>query len=66
VRQRAWKRAVEARIEQAVATLPEAAGPLNSEGLVLKALVALDERAPDYLTHLAGYLDTLLWLEEQS
>jgi hypothetical protein len=66
VRQRAWKRDVEARIEQAMATLPEAAGPLNSQGLVVKALVALDQRAPDYLEHLASYLDTLLWLEEQS
>ncbi len=66
VRQRAWKRDVEARIEQAVATLPEAAGPLNSQGLVVKALVALDHRAPEYLKHLASYLDTLLWLWEQS
>ncbi|MEE4249711.1 MAG: DUF2894 domain-containing protein [Alcanivoracaceae bacterium] len=66
VRQRVWQRDVEARIEQAVATLPEAAGPLNSQGLVVKALVALDQRAPDYLQHLASYLDTLLWLEEQS
>lgn len=66
VRQRAWKRDVEARIEQAVATLPESAGPLNSQGLVVKTLLALDQRAPDYLQHLASYLDTLLWLEEQS
>lgn len=66
VRQRAWKRDVEARIEQAMATLPEAAGPLNSQGLVVKALIALDQRAPEYLEHLASYLDTLLWLEEQS
>lgn len=66
VRQRAWKRDVEARIEQAVATLPESAGPLNSQGLVVKALLALDQRAPDYLAHLASYLDTLVWLEEQS
>ena len=66
VRQRAWKRDVEARIEQAVAMLPETAGPLNSQGLVGKALHALDQRAPEYLKHLASYLDTLLWLEEQS
>jgi hypothetical protein len=66
VRQRAWTRDVDARIAQAVSTLPDAAGPLNSQGLVLKALVALDQRAPDYLKHLASYLDTLLWLEEQS
>ena len=66
VRQRAWTREVETRIEQALATLPEAAGPLNSQGLVVKALLALDQRAPDYLKHLASYLDTLLWLEEQS
>lgn len=66
VRQRAWKRDVKSRIEQAMATLPESAGPLNSQGLVVKALVALDQRAPDYLEHLASYLDTLLWLEEQS
>ncbi|EAQ96841.1 DUF2894 domain-containing protein [Congregibacter litoralis] len=66
VRQRVWKRGVEARIAQAMATLPEAAGPLNSQGLVVKALVVLDERAPEYLEHLASYLDTLLWLEEQS
>jgi len=66
VRQRAWKRDVEARLEQAMATLPEAAGPLNSHGLVVKALLALDQRAPEYLEHLVSYLDTLLWLEEQS
>ena len=66
VRQRAWTRDVEMRIEQALATLPEAAGPLNSQGLVVKALLALDQRAPEHLQHLASYLDTLLWLEEQS
>jgi len=66
VRQRAWKRDVEQRIEQAFSTLPESAGPLNSQGLVAKALGALDQRAPEYLKHLASYLDTLLWLEEQS
>ncbi|WOJ94042.1 DUF2894 domain-containing protein [Congregibacter variabilis] len=66
VRQRTWKRDVEARIEQAMATLPEAAGPLNSQGLVVKALLALDQRAPNYLEFLVSYLDTLLWLEEQA
>jgi hypothetical protein len=65
VRQRVWSRDVEERIEQALAILPEAAGPLNSLGLVIKALLALDQRAPDYLKHLVSYLDTLLWLEEQ-
>lgn len=60
------KRDVEARIAQAMATLPESAGPLNSQGLVIKALAALDQRAPEYLEHLASYLGTLLWLEEQS
>ncbi|WOJ98532.1 DUF2894 domain-containing protein [Congregibacter brevis] len=66
VGQRVWKRDVEARIEQAMASLPESAGPLNSQGLIVKALVALDQRAPEYLEYLASYLDTLLWLEEQS
>lgn len=66
VRERAWTRDVEARIEEAVAILPESAGPLNSRGLVVKALLALDQRAPEYLKHLASYLETLLWLEEQS
>lgn len=66
VRHRAWKCDIEERIEQAFSTLPESAGPLNSQGLVAKALVALDTRAPEYLKHLASYLDTLLWLEEQS
>ncbi|MFK8040828.1 DUF2894 domain-containing protein [Congregibacter sp.] len=66
VGQRVWKRDVEARIEQAMATLPDSAGPLNSQGLIVKALVALDQRAPEYLEYLASYLDTLLWLEEQS
>lgn len=66
VRQSAWNRNAEARIVQALSTQPEAAGPLNSQGLVVKALLALDQRAPEHLKHLASYLDTLLWLEEQS
>lgn len=66
VRQHTWERDVEARIEEALATQPESAGPLNSLGLVVKALVALDQRAPSYLKHLASYLDTLIWLEEQA
>ena len=66
LRQRAWRHDVEQRIEMAYATLPESAGPLNSQGLVAKALTAFDQRTPGYLKHLASYLDTLLWLEEQS
>ena len=66
LRQRTWARDVEASIEQAFAALPESTGPLNSQGLVGKALIALEHRAPEYLKYLASYLDTLLWLEEQS
>ena len=42
---------------------PENAGPLHSQGLVLRALQQLQSISPDYLERLVPHLESLIWLE---
>ncbi len=54
----------ERQIRQSVASVPEGAGPLNSQRLVLRALQTMQVLSPEYLNRYMAYLDTLLWLDE--
>jgi len=54
---------LEQQLTQALAQMPENAGPLNSHMLVLRALILMRDQAPAYLHRFMGYLETLLWFE---
>jgi len=64
--QRTWSRLeAEQRLAQALAAVPDNAGPLNSRQLVHRTLVLLRELSPEYLQHFIAHVDALLWLEQQ-
>ena len=52
------------QLTQSLAKLPENAGPLNSNLLVLRALTRLRELSPAYLNRFMAYADALLWLDD--
>jgi len=59
-----WSRIqVGLRLTQALAKEPEKAGPINSHGLVLRALKQMREASPDYLERYVAYVDALLALD---
>lgn len=61
-----WARlSAEQRLRQALAQVPAQAGPLNSNHLVHRALVTMQETSPAYLQRFVNYVDTLLWLDQQ-
>ena len=55
---------VDRQLTQSLAKLPENAGPLNSNLLVLRALTRLRELSPAYLNRFMAYADALLWLDD--
>ena len=55
---------VEQQLAQALAQLPDNAGPLNAHRLILQSLQRMRETAPDHLQRYLSYVDTLLWLEQ--
>jgi hypothetical protein len=62
---RTWSRlSADQRLAQSRASLPENAGPLNSQHLVHRSLVLMRELSPEYLEHFVGYIDALQWLEQ--
>ncbi len=62
----AWSRLfAEQRLRQALAHVPQQAGPLNSHHLVHRALATMQEISPAYLQRFVSHVDTLLWLEQQ-
>jgi hypothetical protein len=62
---RTWSRLrVERQLTRSQAQVPENAGPLNSDRLVLRALQTLRELSPDYLNRYMAYVDTLMWLDQ--
>jgi hypothetical protein len=62
---RTWSRlSADQRLAQSRASLPDNAGPLNSQHLVHRALVLMRELSPEYLEHFVGYIDALQWLEQ--
>jgi hypothetical protein len=61
---RTWSRlSADQRLAQSRASLPDNAGPLNSQHLVHRSLTLMHELSPEYLEHFVGYVDALLWLE---
>lgn len=56
----------ERQLRQSIEQLPENAGPLNSDHVVLRALTHMRELSPDYLHHFMVYGETLAWLERMS
>ncbi len=63
--QRTWSQmSIDQQLAQALAQVPENAGPFNPEFLAMRALQRLREIAPAYLRHWLPYLDGLIWLEQ--
>lgn len=64
---RTWSRlSADQRLAQSRASLPENAGPLNSQHLVHRSLVLMRELSPEYLERFVGYIDALQWLEQSN
>ena len=62
---RTWSRlSAEQRLAQSRASLPENAGPLNSQHLVHRSLTLMRELSPEYLERFVGYIDALQWVEQ--
>ncbi|GAA0769728.1 DUF2894 domain-containing protein [Ideonella azotifigens] len=61
---RTWSRlSAEQRLAQSLASLPDNAGPLNSQHLVHRSLHLMRELSPAYLEHFIAHADALLWLD---
>lgn len=50
-------------VQQAIAEVPEAAGPLNPQRLATRSLETMRDLSPHYLSRFVSYIDTLFWLE---
>jgi hypothetical protein len=62
---RTWSRlSAEQRLAQSRASLPENAGPLNSQHLVHRSLTLMQTLSPEYLERFVAYIDALQWLEQ--
>jgi hypothetical protein len=60
-----WSRlAADQRLTQALAQVPDNAGPLHSQQLVHRTLTLMRELSPEYLQHFMAQVDALLWLEQ--
>ncbi len=60
-----WARLdVAQQLQRSKRQLPENAGPLNSQGLVLRALQQLQTISPDYLERFVSQIEALLWLDQ--
>jgi hypothetical protein len=64
---RTWSRlSAEQRLAQSRASLPENAGPLNSQHLVHRSLTLMQTLSPEYLERFVAYIDALQWLEQSN
>ena len=62
---RNWARlSVDRQLSPSIARVPEQAGPLHSQRLVLRSLQLMREVSPDYLDRFMSYVDALMWLEQ--
>ena len=60
-----WTRLhLDLRITQALAQVPDNAGPLNTQRLLNQALQRLHQLAPQYLQQLVAQVEALLWLDQ--
>ena len=55
---------VDRQMAQSWARVPENAGPLNSQLLVLRSLKLMRDVSPAYLKRFMSYVDALLWLDQ--
>ena len=51
------------QLTQSLAKVPENAGPLHSDRLVLRALQTMQDLSPAYLSRYMAYVDALFWLD---
>ncbi len=62
-----WSRlSVEHRLTQALAKVPDNAGPLNTQRLLHEALAAMRHASPQYLHRFMVQVEALLWLDQLS
>ena len=62
-----WTRLqLDLRVTQALAQVPDNAGPLNTQRLLNLALQLMRDAAPQYLQHLMAHAEALLWLDQAS
>ena len=62
---RSWARlSVDRQLTQSIARVPEQAGPLHSQRLVLRSLQLMRDVSPAYLDRFMSYVDALMWLEQ--
>ena len=60
-----WSRlSVDQQLTRSRARVPENAGPLNSQRLVLRSLQLMRDVSPAYLSRFMSYVDALLWLDQ--
>lgn len=60
-----WTRlGVDQRMTQALAQVPDNAGPLNTQRLLNQALMQMRDASPEYLQHFMSYVETLLWIDQ--
>ncbi|CAA0110387.1 Uncharacterised protein [Zhongshania aliphaticivorans] len=58
------RRELQRRVELAIQEGPDSPGPLNPQMLAIKALTAMRDISPQYLSRYVNYLDALFWLEQ--
>ena len=62
-----WARlAVERRLSQSLAKVPDNAGPLNTQRLLHQAMTVMRDASPLYLQHFLSHAEALLWLNHVS
>lgn len=60
-----WERlGAEQQVQQAQASAPQNAGPLNPQRLVVDTLAFMGERSPHYLRRFLAQTEALMWLEQ--
>ena len=60
-----WARlSLDLQLTQALAQVPDHAGPLNTQRLLHQALQVMREAAPQYLQQFMAHAEALLWLDQ--
>ena len=57
------KRNADKLVTKLINEIPEDAGPLNPQKLIVQSLASMRDLSPHYLNRFVAYIDTLLWLE---
>ena len=52
------------RLTQALAQVPDNAGPLNTQRLLNQALQLMRDASPQYLQQFMAHVEALLWLDQ--